>query len=130
MKEKPVQNVQRMQRGILLLGLLAGIAAIAGFSPWHWWKRANAVDILQLAEKTGGSRVSIEGDVTYYDVPHATAVLEDDTSAIAITAPAGTPIKVGQRIRVDGTLPKDYDPTAPVAVALDIGTQSSELRGG
>src|SRR5689334_22499554 len=119
MKEPLPRNSQLLRRALVLLGLVVGAAAIAAVSGWRWLKSANAVDILELTQKAGGSPVRFDGDVTYYDVTNATAVAEDGSSAIAVTVPANVPLRVGQRIRVSGTLPKDYDPTAPIPLTLE-----------
>jgi len=107
---------------VLLLAVIAAVAAIANSSSWHWLRNPNAVSILELAEMVGGRAIRLEGDVTYYDATHAVAVLQDDTSAIAVTVPGNVSVKAGQRIRLSGSLPKDYYPTTAAPLALEHAT--------
>ena len=103
--------------GVALL-LAAGIVAATLFN-WHWWKRGSTVYIREIPERTGGQAVRFDADVTYYDPAHAVAVLQDQTSAVPVSVPADTPVRVGQHIRLRGTLPRDYDPTSPLPLALE-----------
>jgi len=97
--------------------LLAGGLASANLFNWHWWKGGSNAYIVEIPERTGGQPLRFDGVVTYY--AHAVAVLQDETSGIAVSVPGNVAVKVGQRILVSGLLPKDYDPTAPVPLALE-----------
>ena len=114
----PIRN-GRLFVAAAVLALIAGLAALAYASKWHWWKRASTVDIAELAVAARGKPLRLEGDVTYYDAEHGVAVAQDDTAAIAVAVPSDVAIRAGQRIQLSGILPKAYDPTAPVPLALE-----------
>ena len=113
------RSLQLLTATVLVLALAAAAVATRSSPKWHLWDGANNVDILELSESPAGKPVRLEADVTYYDVAHAVAVLQDGSSAIAVSVPANVRLKVAQHIRLSGTLPKDYDPTAPVPLALE-----------
>src|SRR6185312_14775622 len=115
MKEMMRARARWLVGGAVLL-LAAGIVG-ASFFNWHWWKNGSNAYIAEIPERTGGQPLRFDGVVTYY--AHAVAVLQDETSGIAVSVPGNAALRVGQRILVAGILPKGYDPTAPVPLALE-----------
>jgi PAS domain S-box-containing protein len=115
MKEMMRARARWLVGGAVLL-LAAGIVG-ASFFNWHWWKSGSNAYIAEIPERTGGQPLRFDGVVTYY--AHAVAVLQDETSGIAVSVPGNVTLTVGQRILVAGILPKGYDPTAPVPLALE-----------
>jgi hypothetical protein len=112
----------RYGRALLAVVIVALIAAFVAFGHMSTWRKGDAdrtLDIAAIAQTPPGQRVSIEGDITYYDAGRRLAVAQDDTSAIAVAVPPGISFRAHQRVRISGVLPPGHDPNAPTPLALD-----------
>jgi len=110
-------RIGRLTVGVVLL-TAAGIAML-NLSNWKRWKSESRVGILEIPETKGGKPIRFDADVTYYDASTAMAVLQDDTSAIAVSVPGNVPLRAGQHIQLSGTLPNDYAPTVAVPLQFE-----------
>ena len=117
MKQMISTRARWLSAGAVLL--IAAIAVIGTLSNGHGRKSGNSVDIVEVLEMSGGKPVRFRGEVTYYDAAHAVAILQDETSAVAVSVPRNIPVRVGQHILMSGTLPKDYAPAPPEPVTLE-----------
>ncbi len=102
-----------------LAAVLLLLAAIGNTVRLHGGSRANTVDIAGLPVAPRGKPVRLEGTVTYVDETHQVAVLQDDTAAVAVSMSDGVVFQIGQRVALQGVLPANYDPLAPLPLALE-----------
>jgi PAS domain S-box-containing protein len=115
----PTRNSRPRVAVVTVLALVGGLAALALASSSLWLERSSPLEIAGVAEAPRGKPLRIEGDVTYYDAEHGVAVVQDDTAALAFSVPEGVVVKVGERLRLSGILPKTYNPTVPLPLSLE-----------
>jgi hypothetical protein len=91
--------------------ILVGCSLLACLLAW-WFiggfgvRSANkqAIPIIDLHELTNGSSASIEGVVTFVNPEATKFFLQDGTAALALPLPDQSPVRVGNRVAVSGSI--------------------------